>query len=206
MSWSSDDDDGGDGQRADRRPAVPLLHRRGDQRRRSSRGLALDAQRGERQRLEAGHGDLLAAPLADAVGADVHAAQGPVDLLHRLGRRGRQRQVALPLDVEGVALARLLVELGVARLPLGGQRLGLGGQVVGLADVGLPLLLEEAAQLVERLGREACRVSAFAGGGRGRLAGAFVAVAARLPLGSATCRTSVPRGLGGVPRVDCLAG
>src|SRR5689334_23522667 len=42
------------------------------------------------------HGDLLAAPLADAVTADVHPAQRPVDLLDGGGGRGRQRQVALP--------------------------------------------------------------------------------------------------------------
>src|SRR5581483_8687411 len=62
-------------------------------------------------------------------------------------------------------------ELRVARLPLRGQRLRLGGQVAGLAHVGLALLLEQAAELVERLGREA-------------------AVGVRLPLGASATATS----------------
>ena len=37
----------------------------------------------------------------------------------------------------GVALARLLVELGVALLPLGDERVGLGLEVVGLAHVAV---------------------------------------------------------------------
>ena len=53
-----------------------------------------------------------------------------------------ERQVALALDGERVALARLLVELHVARLPLGHEHVGLGLQRLRLAGVGDPLLLE----------------------------------------------------------------
>src|SRR5688572_30259913 len=60
-------------------------------------GLAVDAQRRIGEGLEAGHGDLVAAALADAVGARFHAGQSPVDLLHRGPGRGGQGQVTLTL-------------------------------------------------------------------------------------------------------------
>ena len=56
-----------------------------------------------------------------------------------MGRR-RQQQVALALDVDGVALARLLVELGVALVAVLRELLGFRLELVGLREVARPLL------------------------------------------------------------------
>ena len=119
---------------------------------------------------------------------------------------GAQREVALALDGERVALARLLVELHVARLALGGQQVGLGLQRRGLADVGDPLVLERLdlaeEELVERalagrrrlLHRAPCAASA---GGRPRRGAC--ALAGRLLGRSLLGRRGLlrPRGLAG---------
>ena len=89
--------------------------------------------------------------LADAVGALVDLGQSVVDLLDRGPGLGAERQVALALDGQGVALARLLVELDVARLALLGQRVGLGLERFGLAQVGGPLLDQRQALHLEEL-------------------------------------------------------
>src|SRR5262245_32901649 len=88
--------------------------------------LAVDAGLGVGQRLEALQVDAPAGGDAQAVGAGGHALERAVDLVDDLLRRRRQEQVALALDVDGVALARLLVELRVATLPLGRELVGLG--------------------------------------------------------------------------------
>ena len=80
-----------------------------------------------RHGLETGGRDPLAASLAEAVDALVHAGQRAVDGIDGGPGGRREGEVALALDVDRVALARLLVELGVARLPIDGQSLGLGG-------------------------------------------------------------------------------
>src|SRR5690606_40671628 len=84
--------------------------------------LALDAQRRLGQRLQALLGDGGAAVLARAVGAVVDAGDGGVDLLDGGAGLGREGQVALALDGQGVALAGLLVELDVAGLAVLGER------------------------------------------------------------------------------------
>ena len=97
--------------------------------------LALHAQRSVRQGLEAFLGDVGAALLALAVGAGVDLLDRGVDLLDGGAGLRRQGQVALALDGQRVALARLLVELDVAGLAVLGQRVGLGLQGLGLAQV-----------------------------------------------------------------------
>ena len=71
------------------------------------------------------------------------AGDGGVDLLDGGAGLGREGQVALALDGQGVALAGLLVELDVAGLAVLGERVGLGLQGLGLAQVVLPLGLEQ---------------------------------------------------------------
>ena len=72
------------------------------------------------------------------------------DVVDGLARRGREREVALALDAERVALARLLVELRVAGLALVRERLGLGLEPLGLARVLAPLLDELDPQPLHR--------------------------------------------------------
>src|SRR5680860_341045 len=120
-------------------------------------GLAVDALLGVRDGLEPLEGDPPSRGHAQAVSAGVHAGQGPVDRLHDAARRRRQQQVALTLDVDGVALARLLVELGVTGVAFHGERVGLGLELVGLAQVASPLVLQPAPQPVDRLGRQVGR-------------------------------------------------
>ncbi len=84
----------------------------------------------------------------------VDARQRAFDVVDGLARGRRQGEVALALDADRVALARLLVELGVALFAFGRQRLGLGLQLVGLAPVPAALLLQALAQLRERARRE----------------------------------------------------
>src|SRR5205085_11047699 len=102
---------------------------------------------------QAGPGDGLAAALAHAVGALLDLLQGPVDLLDLGPGLGRQGQVALTLDVHRAALARLLVELDVARLHLPGQLVGLGLERLGLLRIRGPLREKERALLLEELVR-----------------------------------------------------
>src|SRR5829696_425709 len=112
--------------------------------------LAVDAGLGVRQRFEALEVDAAAGREADAVRAVGDALERTVDLVDDLLGRRRQQQVALTLDVDGVALARLLVELGVAALALGRQLIGLGLQVGGLQDVAGALFLQAGLQPLER--------------------------------------------------------
>ena len=81
--------------------------------------LAVDAGLGVRQGLETLEVDAATGGDAQPVGAVGDALQRAVDLVDGLLGRRREQQVALALDVDGVALARLLVELGVAALALG---------------------------------------------------------------------------------------
>ena len=108
--------------------------------------LAVDAGLGVRQGLEALEVDAPTGGEAQAVGAVLHALERAVDLVDDLLRRRREQEVALALDVDGVALARLLVELRVAALALGGELLGLGLELVGLLDVAGPLLEQARLQ------------------------------------------------------------
>jgi hypothetical protein len=85
-------------------------------------GLALHALHRPREHLEARQRDAVAARDAQAERVVGHLPQRALDVLDGLARGGRQREVALTLDVDRVALARLLVELGVALLALAGGR------------------------------------------------------------------------------------
>src|SRR5262249_8094678 len=114
--------------------------------------LAVDAGLGVGQGLEALEVDAATRRDAQAVGAVGHALERAVDLVDDLLRRRRQQQVALTLDVDGVALARLLVELRVAALALGGQLVGLGLEVGGLLHVAGPLLEQALLEPFDRLG------------------------------------------------------
>src|SRR5262245_61630749 len=76
--------------------------------------LALHAERRVRERAEALLRDRVVALLAHAVGAFLDLGERQVDLLDGGLRLRAQREVALPLDGEGVALTGLLVELHVA--------------------------------------------------------------------------------------------
>src|SRR5690606_36593234 len=105
--------------------------------------LALDAQRRLGQRLQALLGDGGAAVLADAVGDVVDAGDGGLDLLYCSAGLGRDGQFAIALDGQGVALARLPVELNVAGLAVLGERVGLSLQGLALAQLVLPLGLEQ---------------------------------------------------------------
>src|SRR6476660_4598244 len=87
--------------------------------------LALHAGLGPWDRLEPRHRDAPAGRRAEPVGPCVHPRERGIDLLDGLARSGRQHEVALTLHADGVALARLLVELGVALLALGHERVGL---------------------------------------------------------------------------------
>src|SRR4051812_23181515 len=80
--------------------------------------LAVDAGLRVRQRLESLQRDAAAGGHAHPVGLVPDPLERPVDLVDDLPRRRRQQQVALALDVDGVALARLLIELRVAALAL----------------------------------------------------------------------------------------
>src|SRR5689334_20445883 len=76
--------------------------------------LAVDTDVGPRNRLEALERDLATRVRAHAVGPLLHPGERGVDVLDDLARRRGEQQIALALDVDGVALARLLVELRVA--------------------------------------------------------------------------------------------
>src|SRR5436190_19112077 len=117
-------------------------------------GLALHALLGPRDHLEPRDGDAIAARDAQSVHSRRDALQGAVDIAHGLTSRRRQRQIPLALDAHRVAFARLLVELGVALLPLRRELLGRGLELLGLAGVALTLLLEALAQLCQRARRE----------------------------------------------------
>src|SRR5207253_8511699 len=69
---------------------------------------------GPRDRLEARNRDPITADLAVAVRPVVHPRESLRDLFDGLTRRGRQGEVSLALDAEGVAFARFLVEIGRA--------------------------------------------------------------------------------------------
>src|SRR5689334_14223916 len=120
--------------------------------------LAVDAGLGPRDGLEPRHRDPPTRGRAEPVRAVLHALERGVDLLDRLPCGGRQHEVALALDADRVALARLLVELRVALLALGDQRLGLRLELGRLADVAVALLEQELLQLLERLRRDVGRL------------------------------------------------
>src|ERR1700712_1595676 len=88
--------------------------------------LAIHAELGPRNRFEAGDNDATTRGDADAVGAVVHPLQCPIDLVHRLAGIRGEHQVTFALDRDGVALARLLVELGVTLLPLVHEQVRVG--------------------------------------------------------------------------------
>src|SRR5205085_798110 len=101
--------------------------------------LARHTEGGIWERLEPRLGDGLTTAFTGAIGAGIDAFEGPVDLLHRPPCLGAERKIALALDVDGGALARLLVELDVAWFHLLGQLLGLGPQRLRLAHIALAL-------------------------------------------------------------------
>src|SRR4051794_35625823 len=117
--------------------------------------LAVDAGLGVRQSLEAFEVDAAAGGQTHAVGAGSHPLERPVDLVDDLLRRGREQQVALALDVDRVALARLLVELGVAPLTLGRELVGFGLEDGGLLHVARPLLEQAGLEALDGLRGEA---------------------------------------------------
>ena len=119
--------------------------------------LAVDAHLRPRDRLEPLERDLAPRGLAHAVLVALHPIQRVVDLLDHLAGRRREQQVPLALDVDGVALAGLLVELGVARLALAGELLRLGGEVVRLMEEPRLLVDELLAEPVEGLGAQVRR-------------------------------------------------
>src|SRR5262249_57191192 len=80
---------------------------------------------------------------------------------------GREGQVPLALDGQGVALARLLVELDVAGLAVLGERVGLGLEGLGLAEVVGALALELLQLALQEL-VEHRRLLLGAGGGLAR--------------------------------------
>src|SRR3546814_9765309 len=93
---------------------------------------------------------------SDVCSSDLDPLDGEVDLLDRSRGLRAQREVSLPLHCKRVALARLLVELDVARLPLGREEIGLGPQGCRLAGVGGALVLEHGQLLAQEL-VEPCR-------------------------------------------------
>src|SRR5260221_1569364 len=117
-------------------------------------GLALHALHRPRQHLEPRQRNALSARGTQPERVLVELAQRAVDVVDRLARGGREREVSLPLHVHRVALARLLVELGVALLALAGEQIGLGRELVGLAQMVRALLFEAFAQLLQRAGCE----------------------------------------------------
>ena len=156
VSWSSATTRAAAPAKARRRPTAARPRPRSAQRREKPRALALDAQRRVREGPQPLLGDDRVALLAHAVRAVLELGQRQVDLVHGVLGLGAQREVALALHGQRVALARLLVELHVARLALGGQQVGFRLERRRLADVGDALLLEggQLAQqeLVERAG------------------------------------------------------
>ena len=88
---------------------------------------------------------------AHAVDARRDPLQGGVDLLDLGPGLGAEGQVALTLDRQRVALARLLVELDVAGLAVLGERDGLGHERIGLLVVVGPLRQQRLTLLVEEL-------------------------------------------------------
>src|SRR5690606_13672810 len=118
-------------------------------------GLVLHALACVRDGLEPLARDRLAGVLAQPVGALLESLERRVDLLDRLQRRRGTGEVEVPLDRQGVALARLVVELHVPGLAAPGQRIGLVAQGLrlGLEGGTLPqerLLLGRQELLVER--------------------------------------------------------
>src|SRR4051794_13302587 len=97
--------------------------------------LAVDARLGVRQRLESLEADAATGRQAQTVRLVLDARERAVDLVDDLLGRGGEQEIALPFDVDGVALARLLVELRVAAFTLGRELLGLRRQLIGLLDV-----------------------------------------------------------------------
>ena len=147
------DDRGGDRER-DHQPAAAARGRPSGrfaaQRRDSPPLLHATHRRGVGQGAEPGLHDRLVAPLAGAVGLLGDPHEGVLDLLDRSERLGREGEVALAVDRDRPALARLLIELHVAGLALLGQRVGLRLQRLGLllvdptlGDEGPTLLLQE---------------------------------------------------------------
>src|SRR6476659_7025931 len=117
-------------------------------------GLALHALHRPRQHLEPGERYALPTGRAEPERVLVELTQRAVDLFDGLARGGGQRKVTLTLHVHRVALARFLVELGVALLAFAGEQIGLGRQLVGLAHVVLAFLFEAFPQLLQRAGCE----------------------------------------------------
>ena len=120
-------------------------------------GLALDALDRPREHLEPRQRDAIAARDAHAERVLRHLTQRAFDVLDGLSRGRREREVTLALDVDRVALARLLVELRVALLAFAREQVGLGRELVGLAEVAGPLGLESLAELLERARRQGRR-------------------------------------------------
>src|SRR5581483_3175204 len=113
--------------------------------------LARHAERSVGQSLQPRTRDLLAALLAQAVGAGVDLDQRAVDLVDGGLRLGGQDQVELALDGEVAALATFFTELALAGLHLRGQRVGLLLQRLRLAYVRAALVEQQLALLEEEL-------------------------------------------------------
>src|SRR5580765_4349637 len=97
--------------------------------------LALHALLGPRDDFEPCERDAIQAGDAHAVHARGYALERAVDVVDRLARRRREREIALALDAHRVALARLFVELSVTLLPLRRELLGRGLELLGLTGV-----------------------------------------------------------------------
>ena len=127
----------------------------GFQRRCSPPLLHATHNRGIRQGPEPGLRDRLSAVLARAVELGLDGLEGEVDLVDGGQRLRREGEIALPVHGDGAALARLLVELDVAGLPVERQRLRLGPQVLGLTLVDLALLEQKRPLSSRNFGSEA---------------------------------------------------
>jgi len=114
--------------------------------------LALDTGLGIREGVESLERDPAPGGPAHAIGLVLDPVQRPVDLVDDLARGRGEQEVALTFDIEGVAFAGFLVELGVATLAVVGQRFRLGLELLGLMDVLRPLLEQLEPQSLDRAG------------------------------------------------------
>src|SRR5262245_30136742 len=113
-------------------------------------GFALHTLLRPRNHLEARNRNPVAAREAQAVRPFVHARERALDVVDGLACTRRQCEVALTLDADGVAFARLLVELGVALLALARENFGFGLELLGLPAVPIAFLDQPFLELGER--------------------------------------------------------
>ena len=76
---------------------------------------------------------------AHSVGVVVEPLKGGIDLRHGLPSSGRQCQITIAFNSNGVAFTGFLIELNVAWFPIGHESGRLGGQTIGARNIVLPL-------------------------------------------------------------------